>query len=35
MKFWLKDNRSFILFMCCFGGFSLGRGRRVLAQVIQ
>lgn len=23
MKFWLKDNRSFILFMCCFGFFRL------------
>lgn len=35
MKFWLKDNRSFILFLCCFGGFLLGRGHRVLVQVIQ
>ncbi|WP_090141989.1 signal peptidase I [Limnohabitans sp. DM1] len=23
MKFWLKDNRSFILFLCCFGFFRL------------
>ena len=34
MKSWLKDNRSFILFMCRFGGFSLGRVHCVLAQVI-
>lgn len=23
MKFWLKDNRSFILFLCCFGFFRM------------
>lgn len=23
MKSWFKDNRSFILFMCCFGVFRL------------